>query len=147
MPSSSNCGAFGVGARLAAERAELAPEVDAEPDTEHEATATQVVERHGLARHLPRPPARERRDQRADPHAVGRDRDRGEREPRVDERDVFFEEEVVPHEEPVPTRLLGLAREIEQQVDVTEGSERREVQRVLHTRGGVARRHRWARAA
>jgi len=103
-------GAFPVDGLLSEGR-ELHLRVGAEADAERHPSSGEVIERHRLARNLPRTTTWERRDHRADPNALRRDRDRGERDPRVGHRRLPADE-VVPHEEPVPAGRLRVAREI-----------------------------------
>ena len=59
-PVVEQLGPFCVIASLAPKGAELAPEVDSEPHPENDAAAAQMIERDGLARHLPRSAPRKR---------------------------------------------------------------------------------------
>jgi hypothetical protein len=72
---------------LVARAGEFAAEpVAAQPDAEHQPTAAEPVQRHGLPRDLGRPPARQRRDHRAEQQPFGHRGRRGERDPRVGHR-------------------------------------------------------------
>src|SRR5829696_4523918 len=96
-----------------AEGLELAVAIAAETDSEGEATAAQVVERHGLASDLLDAPPRKGRDHRTDPEPLGRARDGRERDPDIgnglDGRAVV---DVVPEKVAVPAALLGSAGEL-----------------------------------
>ena len=99
------------GARVAllAEGAQLAPAVAAEAGAEDHAPAREAIEDGDLARDVPRAPARQRRDHRAQAHALGGQRDGGQRDPRIGDVEPVEGHDVVPHEEAVPAARLGLA--------------------------------------
>ena len=84
-PSSSSA-ARALRVLLLAPGRQLAAAVAAEPRAEDEAAAAEQVERGGLARELLDAAARQRGDERAEDHALGRDGDRGQRDPRVEHR-------------------------------------------------------------
>ena len=108
--SSRSARARVVGQRLV-ERRVLAVAVVAQAQPEDRASAGQPVQRRRvLGDDLPAP-ARQRRHERPEPHALRRGRDRGERDPRVGERLAGVVEQVVPDEDAVPARRLGVRRE------------------------------------
>ena len=71
---------------LLAEGAQLAPAVAAQAGAEDHAPAREAVEHGDLARDVPRAPARQRRDHRAQAQALGGQRDGGQRDPRIGDR-------------------------------------------------------------
>ena len=95
---------------LLAEGGQLAPAVAAQAGAEDHAPAGEAVEDGDLARDVPRAPARQRRDHRAQAQALGGQRDGGQRDPRVGDVEPVVGHDVVPDEEAVPAAGLGLAR-------------------------------------
>ena len=96
------------------ERAELGL-VPAGADAEDEATAGDLVDRRGHARDQPGRMERRRRDQRPQPHALGRRGERGERRPHVPRpalrAAVAAVEHVVAEPDRVEPRRVGGARD------------------------------------
>ncbi len=123
---------FGVVVGFARERPELVPEVDPETYAQHEAATAEMVECHGLACHLPRPATRERGHERSQPDRRRRGGDGAERHPRIAQRNWGLVLDVVPQEEPVPACFLGGDGKLDERVDVAEGAEWRQVDRVAH---------------
>jgi hypothetical protein len=80
----------------------LVPEaVATKADTERESALAQPIERRGFPGNLDRAPAGKRRDHRAKPDALGRGRDRRQRDPRVRHVEARLPpSHVVPHEDP-----------------------------------------------
>ena len=75
-----------------------------EPDPHREATATQVIQRHGLPGDLVHSPAGQWGDHRPESDGLGRTGDRAERYPRVRDRATLRRIcEPVPEEQAVPT--------------------------------------------
>ena len=120
------------------EGGELAGMVGADAGTEDEATVREMVEADCLASELPRPAARERRDQGADAEAVGARRDGGQGDPGVDVGANDAVHQVVPEEEAVPTSPLGCDGQVAQDRRVPERAERRQEDAVSH--GGSVNR-------
>src|SRR5207247_10141042 len=101
--------------RLLAEQSEARVVRIAESDAEDQAPAGELVDAGRLPREVPRPPACERRHLDADPHALGRDSDRRERDPRVAGRNpaIALIEDVILEEDAVPSGGLGAAGELD----------------------------------
>src|SRR5215211_4940211 len=95
------------------ERAELGL-VPARAEAEHEAPAADLVDRRGHLRDQPRRVTAGARDQRTEPHALGRRRERREQRPRLPRRalgpPVAAVEQVVADPDRVEAALLGGAR-------------------------------------
>ena len=118
-------------------RVELARALAAEAHTEHETPAAQAVERHGLARELMRPPARQRRDHRPEHQALGGHRHRGQCDPRIsDPLDRRAMLEVVPDEEAVPAARLGPRGQLGHHARLGELLEGRDVDATADVQGG-----------
>src|SRR5262249_4932918 len=117
-------GSLDIVTRLATERRELPPEVDAQADAQHDASAAQMIERHRFARDLPRPSPSERGDEGTEAYRRGRRGDGAQRDPRIDERDRDLVLDVVPQEESVPTSLLRRNGQIDERVHITERTDR-----------------------
>src|SRR4029077_15858464 len=103
-----------------------------EPDAENEAARREPRERDGLECHLLWTPARERDDQRAEHDPLGSRRDRGERNPWVDERRGLHRE-VIPEEEAVPPGRLGPRAQLGHEPRGTGTAEGRRVKAVPHS--------------
>lgn len=116
---------LGVALLAEAGRVELRGVRRSQADPQHQATAAQAVQGHGLARQLMRAPAGQRRDHRPDGHALGGHRHRGQGDPRVGHgphrRAVLH---VVPDEEAVPPGLLGAHRKLRHQGGLAQLVER-----------------------
>ena len=76
-------GALRIAAGLAAERAELSPEVDPEPHAEDQTATAEVIERDGFRARPSRGAERERGDEWTETDPRGRGGDGAERHPRV----------------------------------------------------------------
>ena len=102
---------------LLAEGGELRLPAAAQPDAEREAPAAQRVQGDRLARHLPRPATRQRRDHDPQPHPLRADRHPRHRDPRIGrgQRGVLLARDVVPHEDAVPAGRLCLGGELHEQ--------------------------------
>jgi hypothetical protein len=86
--------------------------VTPEPHAEGESAAAEPVEGRCLPRHLGRPTSGKWGDHRAQSDALGRDRDRCKRDPRVgDVHHGLGPAKLVPDEYAVPPGLLGLGSE------------------------------------
>ena len=69
---------------------------------------------------------------RADVHSARGLSDRPEQDPRIGHRHAVIDDDVVPDEEPVPARLLGDDRKVDQQPGLRVRSEVREVEAESH---------------
>jgi hypothetical protein len=97
------------------ERHELLGYIRTQADSESETTGAEVIERHRFPRELLHPPARERGHERAEAQPFGPGGDRAQRHPRVGDRpDRGSPDDVVPHEQPVPSTRLCLHRELDE---------------------------------
>jgi hypothetical protein len=107
----------------------LSPElVAAKAYAERQPAAAEHVQRRRLARDLDRPPPGQRRDHRAEPDALGRGRNRRQRDLRVGDMGHGRPPvDVIPHEHPIPSGLLGLDREARDQPWIGELVEERHV--------------------
>ena len=97
--------------KLFARLRQLASEpVTADAHPEREAPSAEPVERHALPGDRGRPPARKGRDHWTEPHLLCGRSDGSERYPRIAHPHGLPPVQVVPHEHPVPARLLRLGR-------------------------------------
>ena len=94
----------------------------------------EMVERNGRARHLPRSPPRQRRHHRPDADSLRSHGDGRQRHPRVCERLLHSQPDVVPREHPVPSGLLRLIREFRHESRVRELLEWGKIDSVLQLR-------------
>ena len=95
-----------------------------EPGADDEPARGQHVQGGGFARHLRRPPPRQRVHHDRDPDPLGPGADRADHDGGIG--DVAFRvipEQMVPEEEAVPARLLGGHRQVDQQPRVTKGTD------------------------
>jgi hypothetical protein len=119
---------------LAGDRVLAGKTVAAEADAQRESAVAQPVEGRGLARDLGGTTPGERGDHRAEPDALGRAGDRGKRDLRVGHADDgLAPAHLVPHEDPVPARLLGLGAQAGDERWVGERVERRDVEAQAHS--------------
>ncbi len=125
---------------LLAEAGQLThPAVVAEPEAEHQPTAGEPVERDRLAGQHLRSAARQGRHHRADLQPLRGEGDRGQADPGVGDRaHRLGVEQVVPDEEAVPARCLGVAGQVGEHGGLGEHVERRDEQAAA---GGAGRRH------
>ena len=93
----------------------------AEADTEDKTPTREVVECDGFPRQLVGATAGDRRDHGSELDVVGRGCDCSERHPRVDNRnrEVVEQPDVIPQKEAVPTGLLSVPGEFDEQSRVT----------------------------
>jgi hypothetical protein len=110
-----------------------------EPDAEHEPAVRDVVERHRLARDLPRTPSRQGLDHRADPHALGRHGEGRHQHPRIVDLELVANVDAVPREHAVPAGGLGRPSELDLLVDGAAGQDDAELHRDA-TRAGLTTR-------
>jgi len=94
---------------LASHRVLVSEAVASEADAERQPAAAEPVEGRGFPGNLDRTAAGKRGDHWAEPDAVGRGGDRGQRDPRVGHvHDWLGPPKLVPDEESVPSGLLRL---------------------------------------
>jgi hypothetical protein len=77
-------------------------------------------------------PPEQRGNQGADPDSSGDERHRGQRDPGISHRYRSFHLEMIPDEATIPTRILGIARELGEYVRVAVFTEIRQVDRKSH---------------
>ena len=100
---------------LFAKRRELRTPGRPGANAENDASAAEVVERHGCPCHVPGTPPRHGRHERSQSHPRGRRGDGAEASPCVDDRDVSLgPRDVVPEEKAVPSRFLSRGGELDQ---------------------------------
>jgi len=132
---------------LLAGRRQLAAEmVAAQADAEGEAAAAEPVQRHGLPGDFGRPPAGQRRDHGAQPHALRGGGGCRQGDPRVGQLPHRRPPgQVIPEKDPVPAGLLGLGGQPGDHHRVSEIAEGRHPQRRPQPGGGRLRPVRRAR--
>ena len=123
---------------LLAEAGQLAAAVAAQARAEDHPAAREPVEDGDLARDVPRPAARQRRDEGAQAHPLGPSRRHGERQPRVRDVEAGVGHRVVPDEDAVPARRLRARGDLAHQADVGQLPERREVQPAAQRQAATA---------
>ena len=118
---------------VVAEGGELRFTLRAETRPDDEPAAGENVERSGLARHLPGPPAGERSDEHADPDALRGRRDGSGGDMRVGRGPAGLAiHDVIPQEDAVPAGALGGARELEEQGRIAVVTDVREAHAAAH---------------
>ena len=118
---------------LTRDRVFAAEPVAAEADAERQPAIAEPIEGRGLARHLDRPAPCEWGDHRAEPDALGRAGDSGQRDLCVGHVDNgLVPTYVVPHEHPVPAGLLGLRGQPRNERGIGKLVEERDVERGAH---------------
>src|SRR5579862_5192833 len=75
-----------------------------------------MVERDGFARELPRVAPKERRDQRSEQDSPGRNRHRGQRDPRIGDRVRPIDLDMIPNKKRVPSGVFSVARKLGEQL-------------------------------
>jgi hypothetical protein len=107
----------------------------ANPRTDRQPSLREMIQRHRLARQLPRAPPSEGCHQRAQPNPLRLYRNRRQADPWVSDRRVpriGVGKQVIPQEDAIPAGRLGLAGKLGHDLDLAKRAEVRNVQGVAH---------------